>query len=96
MSKFKNVIPMSIPRIGGDSQQPEFDITQIVYSQCECGVERFCEVFKVGIISRLAPGNKTNQDISVKAPAGFVCCECGKELNPLKKEKVEDGNTKGE
>jgi len=95
MSKFKNVIPMSVPRVGGNQQQqPQFDINQAVYKKCECGCEYFDKVFKVGVISDLAPGNNTRQNIQVEG-AVFVCHKCGEELNPLKKEKVEDGVPEG-
>ena len=93
MSKFKNVIPMSVPRVGGNQQQqPQFDINQAVYKKCECGCEYFDKVFKVGVISDLAPGNNTRQNIQVEG-AVFVCHKCGEELNPL--EKVGDIEKEG-
>ena len=95
MSKFKNVIPMSVPRVGGINQ-PQVDANQLIkyakYKQCVCGFDYFDKVFKVGVISDLAPGNNTRQDIQVEG-AVFVCHKCGEELNPL--EKVGDIEKEG-
>ena len=49
-------IPMSVPRVGGNQQQPQFDINQAVYKKCVCGFDYFDKVFEVGVISDLAPG----------------------------------------
>ena len=80
MSKFKNAIPMNIPRIGGNMPTP--DIKDAEFKQCKCGCEYFDKVFKVGTISELAPSNKTGKSISAELVV-FVCCQCGEELYPL-------------
>ena len=71
---------MKVPVIG--TQQPQFDINQAVYKKCECGCEYFDKVFKVGMISELAPGNTTRKEIPVER-AVFICRKCEKESNPL-------------
>jgi hypothetical protein len=60
-------------------QQPQFDLSQAVKKACPCGHEFFNKVFRIGIISKLAPGNKLNQDITVEYPS-YVCQSCGVEF----------------
>ena len=76
-----NTIPisMTVPSIG---QQPQFDIRQAVPKKCECGYELFDKTFRVGLISKMAIGNRTGMDI-VTETVIYVCRECGKSLNML-------------
>jgi len=60
-------------------QQPQFDLSQAVKKACPCGHEFFDKVFRVGIISKLALGNKLNHDITVEYP-NYVCSACGLEF----------------
>lgn len=59
--------------------------------ECEC--EYFDMVFKIYSISKLAPGNTTNQDI-VKGIPVYLCHKCGQEWTPLGSEESND-DTKG-
>lgn len=79
MSKIKNMIPMSVPKIGNNNQQPMFDATQSTGRQCECGSVYFDKCCKIKTVSKLAPGNSTNQDIILEVPV-YVCRDCEKEL----------------
>jgi hypothetical protein len=88
MSEFKNVIPMRVPKIGNTGQQPMFDATQTTEKKCECGSEYFDKTYRVGMISKLAPGNKLQQDIPAEATI-YICHACGKVLKSL-------GNNEGE
>jgi hypothetical protein len=77
MGNGKNVIPMMVPRIG--EQQP-FDISQAVQKQCaKCKGDYFDKVFRIGMISPMAPGNKTGQEIRVEYQT-YLCRLCGREF----------------
>ena len=83
--KNKLNIPVQIPQIG--QQQPQFDPSQAVPKTCEqCGKSFFTQVFRLGTISAIAPGNRTNRQILVPVPV-FVCEACGWEFGT----KVEEG-----
>lgn len=84
MKPKRNIISMPVPKIGNNSQKL-FDPTQAVQLNCECGSEYFDKVFKIGTISKLAPGNKSNQTIVLELPI-YICHECSKELKPLPEE----------
>jgi len=77
--KNKIQIPMAVPAIGGVQQQP-FDINEAELKPCEkCGKNIYQQVFKLSIISALAPGNRTNKPILAPTQA-FVCMGCGWEF----------------
>lgn len=85
MKQLRRVLPMPVSRLGNDGnqqQQQMFDINEALQKQCECGSKYFEKVFKVGLISKLAPNNKLQQDITIEVPI-YVCHNCGKELNLL-------------
>lgn len=73
-------IPIPIPAIGGAQQQVPFDISQARQQNClGCKSNLFDLAYRVGIISSMAPGNKTGQNVTVKYEA-YICHECGLEL----------------
>lgn len=73
-------IPMAVPAIGGTQQQGPFDISQAQPKGClGCGGGLFDLVYRIGIISAMAPGNKTGQNVTVKYEV-FLCHKCGLEL----------------
>ena len=79
MNNKKKVIPFSVPNVGAGQQLP-FDITQAERQVCkECKSEFFDKVYRLGMISRFASGNTTNQEIKVEYPT-YVCRECGWEM----------------
>ena len=82
---------MAVPKIGG--QQLQVDPSQAVARECVCGCPYFKEVYRVAIISKFAPGNKTNQDITMRTPV-YICLDCGEELFPAG-EKKEEGDGEG-
>jgi hypothetical protein len=72
-----NGIPMMVPKVG---QQQPFDIREAVGKKCEkCSSVNFDKVFKLGIISSIAPGNKTGQDVRVEFQT-YLCRGCGHEF----------------
>ncbi len=74
MGNGKNVIP----KVGG--QQQPFDLTQVVQKQCaKCGGEHFDKAFRLGLISSMAPGNTTRQEIRIEYPT-YLCRACGHEF----------------
>jgi len=80
MNDKRRVIPMPIPGIGGGQQLP-FDLKQAERKVCKaCGWEIFEKVYRMGIISQFAQGNKTQMDVTVEYPA-YVCRACGWEFN---------------
>ena len=72
------VIPMQVPNLGAQQTLP-VDITQASRRVCPCGAELFDKVLRVGIVSRMASGNRTGQDVSIEMPT-YVCRKCGLEL----------------
>jgi len=77
--KQQGSIPMAVPAIGGQQQQP-FDVREAVRKNCEkCGGENFNPVVKIAIVSSIAPGNKTGKDVLIQVPV-FVCMSCGCEF----------------
>jgi hypothetical protein len=74
-------MPRSIPAI--NNQQPMFDVTQAVQKKCECGAENFDKIYTIRMVSKLAPGNRTQRDIIVEVPVYYVCRNCGEKLNLL-------------
>lgn len=73
----KNVLPMGMPR--GGMQQP-FDIAEAVPKKCEkCQGEFYDKVLRLGIISKIAPGNKTGQDVRIEFNT-YLCRKCGHEF----------------
>lgn len=87
MKQGKNIMQMRVPAIGSNQQ---FDANQVMQRKCTCGFECFKKSFRVGIISKFATGNKTNQDIIIEVPVYF-CHSCGLELS-LKINKEDDSN----
>ena len=75
--KDKKVIPLQVPNVG--AQTLPVDITQASRRVCSCGSELFDKTFRVGIVSRLASGNRTGQDVAIEMPT-YVCFKCGIEL----------------
>lgn len=72
-----NNIGNRIPTIG--QAQPQVDVTQAIRRSCVCGNDIFDKAFRVGVISKLAPGNTTNLDLLVDGIV-YVCRACGHEL----------------
>lgn len=71
-------IPIPIRNIGG--QQQPFDISQAVQKQCvKCKGEHFDKAFRLGLISPMAPGNKTGQEVRVEYQT-YLCRACGHEF----------------
>lgn len=79
MNDKKRTIPFPVPAIGG-GQQPPFDLKQAEKKICEaCKSEIFEKVYRMGMISKFASGNKTQIDVMVEYPI-YVCRECGWEF----------------
>lgn len=77
MDHGKNVIPMMVPQVGG--QQP-FNISEAVKKRCvKCGGEHFDKAFRLGMISPMAPGNLTRQEVRVEYQT-YLCRACGHEF----------------
>ena len=75
------------------AQQPQpFDITEATPKICECGGLFFDKVFRMGLISALAPSNQLRRDIPVEYPT-YICRACGIEL--FNKSKSDLPDTKG-
>jgi len=73
----KNVLPMGSARVG--MQQP-FDIADAVPRNCEkCKGEFFDKVLRIGIIPKVAPSNKTGQDVRIEFVT-YLCRDCGHEF----------------
>ena len=73
------MIPIPIRNIGGQQQQP-FDVGQAVQKQClKCKGEHFDKTFRLGLISPMAPGNTTGQEIRVEYQT-YLCRACGHEF----------------
>jgi hypothetical protein len=71
-------VPKMVPRIGG--QQQPFDIREAVQKQCEkCSGEIFDKAFRLGLISPMAPGNKTGQEVLVEYQT-YICRACRHEF----------------
>jgi hypothetical protein len=71
-------IPMQIPAIGQPQQQ--VDASQATQQMCKmCGCKHFKQVVTLGVVSVVAPGNKTGRSVLTVAPA-YLCCECGLEF----------------
>ena len=73
----KQQMQMQVPAIG--QQQPQFDPAQAIPNQCICGSELFTQAVRLSKLSRMAPGNKTGQDLTVRFEV-FVCKSCGLEV----------------
>ncbi|MFH1448100.1 MAG: hypothetical protein ABIG39_04515 [Candidatus Micrarchaeota archaeon] len=80
--KNKMKVPIPIPLIGQQQQQQlPFDVSQATVKICgSCKGLIFDKCFRMSIISALAPGNKTGQQITVEQPV-FICRGCGLEMN---------------
>ena len=79
MSNKRKVIPMPIPGIGGQQQLP-FDVSQTERKICKaCKSEFFDKVYRMGLISQFATGNKTKMNIPVEYPT-YICRACGWEF----------------
>ena len=75
MSNHNKPIPLgAVPLVG--QAQPPIDVTQASVRVCACGSNVFDQAFTLGMVSRMASGNKTGQDVLVQMPV-FVCRECG-------------------
>jgi len=68
--------------IGGYQPQQQFDITEAVQKKCDCGSEHFNQAYKLGVISGMAPRNRTGKDVIVRFEV-FLCRECGKEFGKI-------------
>lgn len=72
-------ISIPVPGIGG-KQQPSFDLKEAEHKICEsCQSEIFEKLYRLGMISQFASGNKTKMDITVEYPV-YVCRDCGWEF----------------
>ena len=84
----KKIPPFPIPGIGGAGpQQVQVDVSEakpIICLGCQCVF--FDKVFRMGLISQFAPGNKLGKDIPVEYPA-YLCRDCGLEIRKELKEK---------
>jgi hypothetical protein len=61
-------------------QQIQLDLSQAVPKKCgACDSEFFDKVCRMAVISKLAAGNPTGQDIPVEFPA-YLCRQCGVEF----------------
>ncbi len=70
-------IQMRVPAIG--QQPPQVDISQSIPIKCKaCSHNQFEQAFRLGAVSRMAPGNKTGQDLMVRHEI-FICINCGVE-----------------
>ena len=71
-------VPIPIPMVGGGQQQP-FDISEAIQKQCDvCGERTFDQAVKLGLISKMAPKNRTGQDVLVKFEV-YICRNCDHE-----------------
>ena len=87
--KDKTVTPINIRELMAQTgqQQPQFDVSQVAPKNCEaCGGEYFDQAFRLGLISALAPGNRTNKKILVPLQT-FLCRHCGHEFGQKVKAK---------
>ncbi len=79
MNDKRKVISMPIPGIGGQQQLP-FDIKEAEQKVCNaCGWEFFDKIYRMGIISQFAQGNKTKMEVMVEYPT-YICRACGWEF----------------
>ena len=86
MSNERKRIPMAVPAIGAGQQLP-FGIKQAERKVCKaCGWEIFDKVYRMGMISKFAQGNKTQMDVTIEYPL-YVCRACGLEFNVEAPEK---------
>lgn len=86
MSNKRKAISMTVPAIGAGQQLP-FDIKQAERKVCkDCGWEIFDKVYRVGIISKFAEGNKTQMDVTIEY-AIYICRACGWEFGSEVKKK---------
>ena len=73
----KGQVNIPIPQIGG--QQP-FDPREGVQRKCaQCDGEHFDPVVKLAVISKMAPTNRTGQDVLIKIEV-YLCRACGVEF----------------
>lgn len=82
MTKHKGkIFPAPISMIGGAPQhQMPFDVTQAQPKGClGCGSELFNLAYRIGLISAIAPGNRTGKDVTVKYET-FICQNCSLEF----------------
>lgn len=84
MSKHANMMPF---RTRPASREIPVDLTQAIAKSCECGCPVFAKVYRIKIVSNLAPGNTTGQDIPVEIST-YLCAKCGKELGAEEKEEA--------
>lgn len=75
----KKIIP--IPNL--NTQQIPVDITQAIPRPCSCGCVWFDKAFRLGVISAIAPGNRTGKEVVVEYPT-YLCRECGVEAGKKK------------
>lgn len=71
-------VPMMVPNLGAKQQSP-IDITQASRRVCECGGEYFDKVMRLGVVSKMASGNRTGQDVIVELYC-YLCRKCGVEF----------------
>ena len=60
-------------------RQPQIDITQAIQKKCPCEHEYFEKAYRIGVVSKMAPGNNTRQDVIVEYPV-YLCNNCGEEF----------------
>ena len=74
-------IPMMVPGIGGQPQM--FDVSEAIMRPCEsCGGMLFEQAVRLGVISNMAPKNRTGKDVLVQFPI-FLCRGCGWEWGKM-------------
>ena len=75
----KGGVKIPIPNIGGGQTQA-FDVREAVQRRCAaCDGEYFDPVVRLGVISKVAPNNRTGQDVLVPMQC-FLCRGCGGEF----------------
>jgi len=70
--------------------QPQLDPKQASPRACLCGSEFFDVAYRIGIVSRLAPGNQTSRDVLIKYEA-LICRGCGVEFREHLPRDVAEG-----
>jgi hypothetical protein len=69
----------TVLQFANQKKQVQLDLSQAERKVCPCGHEYFEKVFRMGMISKLAPSNPLNIDIPVEYPT-YICKGCGLEF----------------
>ena len=80
--------------IGSQQQQPLFDPKEAIEQLCKgCGGVQFEKVCKVFRVPKLAPSNRTGQDLTLEVPVAYFCWACGLEFGkePVAKGGISEG-----